>query len=178
MIIREVGDRVGEGIILGSIGHVYSVQEIYEEALRYYEEALWISREVSDRANEGFALISIGFIHYRQEEYSESLRYYDQALKIRREIGDRFNEAGSLNNIGASYVKSGQYEEALVVLQQAFPITRELEPDGHLHQRVQHWIKEALIGIRDNSSVTDYQQQCQAVNQTTGISLDELCPAE
>ena len=54
---------------------------------------------------------------------------------------------------------------------------KELGEENRM-QRAQDWMKDALDGIRDNNSATDYQQQCRAVSQTTGIPLAELCSAD
>jgi tetratricopeptide (TPR) repeat protein len=52
VIAREVGDRVGKGNTLYSIGSMYHDREQYGQALEYYQQALVIAREVGDRGLE------------------------------------------------------------------------------------------------------------------------------
>ena len=172
-----MGERAGEGAILNNIGSVYRVQGSYDEALSYYEESLAIRRKVGDRAGEGITLGNIGTIYDDQDEDGEAIAYYQQALAIARELGLRSSEGYRTYLIGTVYVELTRYSEALETLQRAFSIMKELGEENRM-QRTQNWMKDALGGIRDNNSATDYQQQCRAVNQTTGIPLSELCPAE
>ncbi|MGD1855839.1 MAG: tetratricopeptide repeat protein [Leptolyngbyaceae cyanobacterium] len=176
-ISRQVGDRAGEGTTLNNIGLVYDNQGNYGEALSYYEESLAIRREVGDRAGEGTTLSNIGLVYGEQDEYEEAIAYYQQALTIAQELGLRSSEGFRTYLIGTFYVDLARYSEALETLQQAFFIMQELGEEDRM-QWVQEWMKDALDGIRDSGSAADYQQQCQAVSQTTDIPLVELCPAE
>ena len=172
-----MGDRAGEGTTLNNIGLVYDNQGNYGEALSYYEESLAIRREVGDRAGEGTTLSNIGLVYGEQDEYEEAIAYYQQALTIAQELGLRSSEGFRTYLIGTFYVDLARYSEALETLQQAFFIMQELGEEDRM-QWVQEWMKDALDGIRDSGSAADYQQQCQAVSQTTDIPLVELCPAE
>ena len=60
MILREVGDRAGEGTTLNNIGEVYRALGDNRRALETYEQALAIWREVGNRAGEGGTLNNIG----------------------------------------------------------------------------------------------------------------------
>lgn len=132
---------------------------------------------MGDRAGEGITLSNIGFVYDAQGEDEEAIAYYQQALAIARKLGLRSSEGYRTYLIGTVYVELAQYLEALETLQQAFFIMEELGEEDRM-QRAQRWIKDALEGIRNNNSDITYQQQCQAVSQTTGIPLTELCPAD
>ena len=55
-ISREIGDRCGEGAILGNLGLAYNHLGESRKAIEYYEQALEIAREIGDRHGEGKAL--------------------------------------------------------------------------------------------------------------------------
>jgi Tfp pilus assembly protein PilF len=159
-ILREVGDRAGEGTTLNNIGAVYRNQGRYAEALEAYQRALAIAREVGDRTGEGRTLNNIGAVHDDQGRNAEALEAYQQALAIRREVDDRAGEGKTLNDIGGVYYAQGRYAEALEALQQALAIRREvgdrvgegatLDNIGRVHQeqnepdRAQAYYEQAM----------------------------------
>jgi tetratricopeptide (TPR) repeat protein len=87
-ILREVGDRAGEGTTINNIGKVYKAQGRYAEALGMYQQALAILREVGDRAGEGTTINNIGEVYHTQGRYAEAIEIYQKALTIRQEVGD------------------------------------------------------------------------------------------
>ena len=52
-IVREIGDRHGEGTALGNLGIAYADLGQVERAIGFYEQALTIAREIGDRRGEG-----------------------------------------------------------------------------------------------------------------------------
>ncbi|MCB8982188.1 MAG: tetratricopeptide repeat protein [Ardenticatenaceae bacterium] len=125
-ILRELGNRAGEGTTLNNIGLVYKSQGRYELALTTYEVALAIRREVRDRAGEGTTLNNIAGVYQSQGRYEEALRTYEEALAIRREVRDRAGEWAILYSLGLVYKAQGQYELALTIYETALTITREV----------------------------------------------------
>ncbi|WOD39786.1 CHAT domain-containing protein [Nodosilinea sp. E11] len=118
--------RQGEGRTLTGLGAISRVLERYEQALKYYADALVISREVNDRAGEGTILNNIGVVYDSLEQYEQALGYYTDALAIRQEVGDYRGEGVTLHNIAAGYEKLGQYEQALIYYTDALAIRQEI----------------------------------------------------
>jgi tetratricopeptide (TPR) repeat protein len=87
--IDRVLRRDDAGMDLQNIGNAYEVLGRYEEALRYYQQALPIRRETKNKRGEAITLISIGLAYKSLRRYEEALRYYQQALLIVREVEDR-----------------------------------------------------------------------------------------
>ncbi|MFZ5880781.1 MAG: serine/threonine-protein kinase [Chloroflexota bacterium] len=56
-ILREIGDRRGEGAALGNLGNAYAALGEVRRAIGYYEEALKIDREIGDRRGEGNGIV-------------------------------------------------------------------------------------------------------------------------
>ena len=121
-ILRAVGDRAREAVILNNIGLVYDSIGKPEEALKYYNQALPILRAVGDRRGEATTLNNIGLVYDSIGKPEEALKYYNQALPILLAVGDRRVEATTLNNIGAVYQGIGKPEEVLKYYNQALPI--------------------------------------------------------
>ena len=60
VIVREIGDRRGEGNALGNLGIAYADLGQAERAIGFYEQQLAIGREIGDRRGEGNALGNLG----------------------------------------------------------------------------------------------------------------------
>jgi tetratricopeptide (TPR) repeat protein len=125
-IVRKVGDRSSEEVVLSSIGNAYVSSGETSKALESYQQALQIVREVGDRSSEEVVLSSIGNAYVSSGETSKALESYQQALQIVREVGDRSSEGVVLSSIGNAYVSSGETSKALEFYQQALAISREI----------------------------------------------------
>ena len=56
VIDREIADRQGECVSLGSLGNAYADLGDARKAIEYFEQALAISREIGNRRGEGIVL--------------------------------------------------------------------------------------------------------------------------
>ncbi len=175
-IRREVGDRSGEETVLYFIGEVYRAEGDYDEALNYYEQSLEIVQQLDTPQSEAFSWNAIGSLYDNElGEDEKAIAYYQEALEIAQEIGDRPAEAFRTYLIGTVYVELEQYAQALETLQQSYRLFIETEQEDRLESN-QKWLTDALNGIRNNSSPTEYQQQCRTTAQTTSIPITDLCP--
>ncbi|CAK9011418.1 Kinesin light chain (KLC), partial [Durusdinium trenchii] len=114
---------------LNNIAQVYKAQGKYDEALRYYVEALEIKREqLGDRhPSVATTLNDIARVYDAQGKYDEALRYFEEALEIYREkLGDRHPfVATTLNNIGWVHRAREEWSAALAFFEEAFGIRLE-----------------------------------------------------
>jgi len=85
-MLREIGDRRGEGTALGSLGNAYSRLGETREAIEYYEQALAISREIGDRRGEGNRLGNLGLALDKLGHREEAIKCTKEALKIFEQI--------------------------------------------------------------------------------------------
>ncbi len=130
-IHRKIGDAIGEGKDLTSMGNVYLALEECDEALRCYKNALKIHRKIGDTNWEGSDLANIGVAYESSGEYKEALKYYKKALKIFRKVGDMMGEGGALANMGIIYAGLEEYDKALEHFKKALEIYRKAgEPRG------------------------------------------------
>jgi len=116
-------------IDLDNIGGAYQNLSRYEEALRYYEQALPLRREVKDKSGEAATLNNIGFAYDDLSRSEEALRYYGQALPIWREVKDRSGEAATLNNLMFVSKKQKQPELAIVFGKQSVNVLQSIRRD-------------------------------------------------
>ena len=128
VLVREIRERQGEGVILNSIARVYKNLGKYKEVLSYLQQSLKIFREIGHRSGEGASLYNIGDVYNSLDKYKEALSYFQQSLNITQEIGERQGEGAILYNIGDIYNSLDKYKEALSYFQQSLNIFREI---GH-----------------------------------------------
>ena len=82
----------------------------YEEAITYYDEALFIDpNDVSALNNKGFALDNLG-------RHEEAISYYDKVLEINS------TDVDALNNKGVALDNLGRYEEAITYYDKALNV--------------------------------------------------------
>ena len=62
-INHEIGDRQGEGAVLGNLGIAHARLGQVEQATDYYEQQLAIAREIGDRRGEENALGNMGIAY-------------------------------------------------------------------------------------------------------------------
>jgi tetratricopeptide (TPR) repeat protein len=86
VIVREIGDRRGEGNALGNLGLAYAALGDARKAIEFHEQALVIDCEIGNRSgesssieNKGLALLSLG-------EYKQSIEFLSRGIEIADEI--------------------------------------------------------------------------------------------
>ncbi|MBW4679109.1 MAG: tetratricopeptide repeat protein [Microcoleus vaginatus WJT46-NPBG5] len=171
-IVREIGDRQGEGVTLNNIGFVHQSLGQYPKALESYQQALAIHQEIGNKAEKGTTLTNIGSVHHRLGQYPQALEYYQQALAIAKEIGDKAGEGTRLNNIGGVYSNLGQYPKALEFYQQALAIAKEIGDKAGEGTRLNN-IGAVYNNLGQYPKALDYYQQALAIHQEIGNKAEK-----
>ena len=136
VLYRSIGDERGEAEVLGGLGAVYYNNVLdYQEAIKYYNDALKKREKVDDKVLIGNTLNSLGSVSYRYlQDYPQAILYYDKAEALRSEIGDMAGllttqsyKASALKEWGNQLNITGRYNEALDVLEKAYEIDSRLE---------------------------------------------------
>jgi tetratricopeptide (TPR) repeat protein len=125
-------------IILHQLGMVAQEQRKYEEAERYYKEALAIKIEYNARYQQASTLGQLGNVAYLQRKYEEAEGYYKEALLIQIEYNARYEQASTLHQLGMVAQDQRKYEEAEGYYKEALLIQIEYnaryEQASTLHQ--------------------------------------------
>jgi tetratricopeptide (TPR) repeat protein len=116
-VMREIGDRRGEGSILGNLGIIYyALGDVYS-SIEYYEQHLNITRLIGDQRGEGNALGNLGIAYKKLGDSYMAMEYYEQALEIDRAIGDKLGEANDCWNMGLLFEEQGNLARAASLMQ-------------------------------------------------------------
>ncbi len=106
-ILKEVGDRAGEGQVYANLGNAYYSQGDYAKAIKYHTQDLAIAKEVGDRAGEGKAYGNLGNAYKSLGGYEKAIEYHTQDLAIAKEVGDRAGRAGCTGTSATRLVRCG-----------------------------------------------------------------------
>jgi tetratricopeptide (TPR) repeat protein len=135
-ILRDTGDRQGEGAALGNLGNCHTDLGDYRQAIDLHTQALGIARDIGDRQGESNALGNLGNCHYRLGDYPQAIDLHTQALAIARDTGNRQGEGRHLGNLGSCHASLGNYPQAIDPYTQALAIDRDL---GNRTARASDW---------------------------------------
>lgn len=98
----------------------------YEEALRYFREAIPLHQALGHKAGLAQLYSSMAGVFWERREIDEALQSVQRALALYEEIGDRMGVATAVGNLSILYRHNGQYEKALQTNAQSIAITEEM----------------------------------------------------
>ncbi len=124
-ILREIGDKKGEGATLNNLATTAHARGDYDSALRYLKESLAISREIGDKRCEGATLANLSQIYKARGDNESALRYVEESLAIQREIGDKGGMIPTLHNMAFIALQAKNREKALSCWSEALSLAME-----------------------------------------------------
>jgi tetratricopeptide (TPR) repeat protein len=145
--LKDMADFLGEGYCLASLGDYrekiaefldastskpHCVRRLgdmqmmltndYEQARRYYEEALPLYQEIGDKLGEARCREILGAMHSDLEDHAAARTSYEDALRIYQGIGDHLDEAHCLRTLADVHVMLTDYEQARERYEQALSL--------------------------------------------------------
>ena len=112
-ILKEVGDKAGEGRSYGNLGNVYYSLGDFQQAIEYHEKHLSIAKEIGDRSAEGSAYCNLGSDYVSLGDVTQAIEYHKKDLNISKEVGDTASEGTSCYLLGRDFEILGSLPEAL-----------------------------------------------------------------
>ena len=125
-IVRKLGDRQGESVVLTNMGGIYSDLSDDRRAIQYLEQSLAIESEIGDRHAQMASFNNLANAYRNLGNATRAFEYYNKSLDIALGMSDRRGEAFALNNIGSTYANLGNLETALKYHEQALEIFKEI----------------------------------------------------
>jgi CHAT domain-containing protein/lipopolysaccharide biosynthesis regulator YciM len=171
-IYREIGDRQGEGAILGNLGIAYRSLGDYQKAIDYHQQGLAIARQIGDHQGEGAALGNLGNVYYSLGDYQKAIEYSQQVLAIARQIGDRQGEGAALGNLGNVYYSLGDYQKAIEYGEQRLAIARQIG-DRQGEGNALGNLGVAYRSLGDYQKAIEYGEQLLAIARQIGDRQSE-----
>jgi tetratricopeptide (TPR) repeat protein len=121
----ELKSKGNKSTFLNNIGMIYRQMGDYDNALKYYDEALSIAKQIGDLKGTATRLSNIGRIYFDKGDLDKALEYFNEAVEIDQKLGefvDLDGKATRLNNIGMVYQVKEDYDNALKYLKEVLKI--------------------------------------------------------
>jgi tetratricopeptide (TPR) repeat protein len=109
---RKASNRRGEAWILRNLGNAYRDQSRFEEAFRYFDQALAIFQELDNRLGEAATINALGDVCLDRSRFEEALGYFDRCLPMFSDLADRLAETYTNHSVGRIYLQQGRLDEA------------------------------------------------------------------
>ena len=125
-IMKEIGDKTGEGGLHRKLGIGYYAIGEYEKATDHWKLTLEVAKDIGHRRHEGAAYQNLGACYRSLGQYDEAISHLQQGLEIVKEIGEKGDERAAYQNLAACYHFFGQYDKAISYLQRGLEIAEEI----------------------------------------------------
>ena len=115
-VVKEVGDKYGEGIGYGNLGNAYYRLGDFKK----------IAKEVGDKRGEGVANGNLGNAYLTLGDLIKANNLYNVALKIAKEVEDKSLEAMAYYSLGCIFELQGGLPKAVEHYQTSIDLSNSL----------------------------------------------------
>jgi len=191
---RNLKNRVSESAILNDLGIVFSDQEMYEQAINIYHQALQLARATSDRRREGVVLDNLGHVYRAlgslgsgkksKHQWLRAIQCHQRAISIDRSLAYPRDESRSLANLADTFASQKLYHRAIRTLERSLAIAEEcgdkvIQIDclnslasthgalQDLHRSGQYWERVRVL----QHEINDSDAELRSLSRVAGISF-------
>jgi len=151
-----------EAEALFNLGHLYTAQGQYDDALAQHKQALAVARALRNSKLEAQSLNDIGVLYGLMKNDPKSLANHEVALKIRQSTSDKRGLAESRNNIAALYLKQKDVHAAIEQGLQALEMGRESQAQDQIHKSYD-LLSQAYKELGDYENALAYKELTLAI---------------
>jgi diguanylate cyclase len=172
---QELGDVLGQGQSLGSIGVIYVHLGLFEAALEYHVLALEKREQVGDENGRALTLNNIGVAYQELKDHTSALEYHQRSLECARSIGDRQVELYARINLGADHHALGHLDEAIREHRAALGLARELgNPEEEIEAGSNAGLTLSSLG-RFDQALEHHREALALAREIRNPSLENQC---
>jgi len=119
--------KIRKATLLTNIGVVYDETKQFQEAARYYTEALTLARQVNEPEIIANILNNQGTLYRDLGNNELAFQHYHEAMQLRKKQNNRFGLARSFHNIGTFYFEHlKNFDSAEFYLKKSIVIGEEI----------------------------------------------------
>jgi tetratricopeptide (TPR) repeat protein len=122
---RRLDDRLGESVILESLGKAADAARDSRLAAEYHTSALEIRRELRDIVGQARSMNALGLAYLHGRDLPAAKAQFEDTVEFARQMDIPHWEAVALANVGEVYTQLGQVESAIDTLQHALSLHRQ-----------------------------------------------------
>ncbi len=148
LLYRQVGDVLGESIVLCDLGGALLQEGQYEAGLARLNRSLRLVREVGDRKFEAIALYHLGKMADTLGDYPSAHNSYERSLSIFHEAGLRYGEVRVLAEMSLLAHHQEQDSRAWALGQQAIQLCHLLS-ERNILAKALTFTGHALLGLSE-----------------------------
>lgn len=148
---RRERDRLGEAVVLYSMGSLHMFEQQFTDAERYYAEAMCGFIALDCAQGVAMVLRNQAFSDRVAGRYAQARCRNEEALDIFRETGDRVGEAYVLSNLAQIDLDLDRDDDALGLLSIAADICTAIQ-NRRVEAQVMHRLGEAHLRRRNFAS--------------------------
>ncbi len=109
-----------------NLGNIALDEKNYDDALRYYLEALEIADSLKHNTRIAQAKSNVSYAYYLKKEYDKGVKYAQEAINLYKELSvEPFYGISTLHTLGVSYIGSKQYGKAENILKECLSSSKE-----------------------------------------------------
>ncbi|WP_236642602.1 AfsR/SARP family transcriptional regulator [Actinoplanes utahensis] len=163
--VRQAGDRLGQAVVLYSLGSLNIVEKRFTDARHRLEDAAQLFHVVGEDHGEALASRNLAYLERINGNLAEAARRYEQILPVLRRVGDLAASAYVLHSMAQVELERENAEGAKAMLVEALELSRRVGSrrieaqalyhlgDAHLQageaDRAVNVFDEALSVVRD-----------------------------
>jgi signal transduction histidine kinase len=125
-LAESTGNKAGYAKAQNYIGNSYYMQGNYDQAMRFYLDALDRREQLGDSVGVAGSLNNVGLVYAAQRSYSQALSYYVRAAALNERLGNKLFLGRNFNNIAQVYEQLGKLDSALLYNHRSLEVKRAL----------------------------------------------------
>ena len=126
-IAEITGDQKGRADAYNQIGITYSIFEIYDEGIKYFEEARNLRNAIFNRMGLAHTLGNLGIAYFHFGNREESLACFEEQVRISQELENDSLLAASYHNLGELQSYIGNLTESVFNLETALNFYKQID---------------------------------------------------
>ena len=127
---ESIGDTLNIANVMMNTGLIYSEQGSYEDALKYYKEALSTFDLLEKPKRHINTANHIGELLEQQGQFEDAYFYYFNALHLSDSLDYTYGQATAYLNLGSLYKQRQLLDSALYFCEQAYAM-QQINDDWH-----------------------------------------------
>jgi CHAT domain-containing protein/tetratricopeptide (TPR) repeat protein len=179
-IYQALGDTLQVGNQYANIGLSFFSAKDYNQAIRYYNEALSAARSAKNSGLESHALSCLGQCYSALFNRPLAIEYWEKAVKVDEAAGEISKQAYNLELLAGAYLGSGERESALAAYGKALAIYRR--QSGTTARHLESYVLNNMGGVYgdlgDNRKAIEVRLEALGIQRQLGSTSAEASTLE
>lgn len=169
-LAKKIEDILNEAKSLVAVADAYTQKKLYEQALKYYQQAIGIYQTWDDQEELTKIHLKLGNVFHYMYNYPKALAHFLDSLKANTFVNNEIVRANTFNNIGFVYEDLCKYQEALEYHHKALEL-RKILGDQKAISGSYNNIGLIYDDLNNPSKALDYYEKALKIKEEIGDKL-------